>query len=89
MTNDLTVTTAHLRELLHSTVESPVLYVVRDDNGVLSLDTWAEAYVWHHAVVAHRHELIDWVGESPDDDLLDGALADCQQAADEAVVRLS
>jgi len=52
------VTVAHLRELLDSRSEDPVLYL----NGDLDeLEVWASAHVHHSVVVMHRHEAVDWL----------------------------
>lgn len=58
MDANTTVTTGHLRDLLTSEGERPVLYI--DENG--NLDVWVEAYVPTRQVAARRSELVDDLG---------------------------
>lgn len=60
----LIITTDHLRELLGSQAESPVLYVARDESTgePVRLEVWAEALAPHGDVVVRKHELVDALG---------------------------
>lgn len=66
------VTTGHLRELLASPGERPVLYV--NDEG--SLEVWVEAYVPTRQIAARRSELVDDLGgpDHPDGPPTEGDL---------------
>lgn len=55
---DAVVTTGHLRELLESPGERPVLYV--NDDG--ALEVWVEAYVPTRQIAARRAEIVDDLG---------------------------
>jgi hypothetical protein len=57
------VTAAHLRELLDSGAENPVLYVNRETDGEPELAVWAGAYVDRDDVVITRDDLTDWLGD--------------------------
>lgn len=84
-------TVADLRELLESPAESPVLYIKQGPDfgsGYPSLEVWADAYVANAAIVLRRHELIDMVGEHPDDKTLTDALDEIQADVDEVFERL-
>ncbi|MEU6058030.1 hypothetical protein [Streptomyces sp. NPDC047097] len=83
----LTVTPAHLRTLLASPAEDPVLYI--DTEATPTLDIWAAAHVSHHAVITHRDELTDWIGEQPTDDDLAETLDELQTAIDEKAAALA
>lgn len=79
----LTVTAAHVRLLLASSVESPVLYgAVDDTDSTLSIDVWADAYVNHSSVIARHEDVVDEIGDSPDDDTIADYLPGLQETAD-------
>jgi len=76
------LTDAHLRALLDSPAQDPVLYLAHSGDG-LALDVWAEALVPPRSIVVRRDELLNVLtGVGPEqidaDDLLwaAGALGD-------------
>nr|BEK68869.1 hypothetical protein KPHV_60960 [Kitasatospora purpeofusca] len=75
------VTTSHLRQLLDSRAEQPVLYIDPESG---QLDIWADALVHHASVVLTREELVDALGDDFSDGDADDYLAIVQDAADEA-----
>lgn len=60
----LILKTGHLRELLASQAQDPVLYVACDeDTGEpVRLEIWAEAHVPHDDIIVRQHELVDALG---------------------------
>lgn len=79
----VTVTPAHLRQLLDSPVEEPVLYVsVDEDDRTVDLDVWASAYVSHARIVVTRVQLVDWLGDDWSDDDVTEYLPELQEAVD-------
>lgn len=58
------VKASHLRLLLDSRSEDPVLYVDPEDG---TLDVWASALVNHSQVVMHRHQAVLWLNGAEDD----------------------
>ncbi|MFJ6729337.1 hypothetical protein ACIQPQ_30995 [Streptomyces sp. NPDC091281] len=83
----ITVIASDIRHLLAGTSENPVLYVKTSPEGP-ELDVWDEAYVRAGRIVARRHEIVDWIGDDADDDLIDGALPEIQQTIDEITADL-
>jgi hypothetical protein len=63
-----TVAARHLRALLDSPAEEPVLYLDTSTDEP-TLDVWAGAYVNRHSVILTRVELVDSYGDD-----LSGAL---------------
>lgn len=89
MTDRVKVTRANLRELLDSPYQDDaVLYVDVENGGVLAV--WVEAHVPHHYVVGTARDLRNAYGggheaygdgTEPNDDELDEALPEWQEAA--------
>lgn len=75
------VTVQHLRELLDSQNEDPVLYLKTEDG--LALDVWAEAYVFHGKIIISRRSLIDMIGDDRDDETLSEQLDELQETVTE------
>ncbi|MET8855544.1 hypothetical protein [Streptomyces sp. NPDC004579] len=75
------VTVQHLRELLDSQNQEPVLYLKSDDD--LELDVWAAAYVPSARIIIRQEELLDLLGEDRDDDSLNDQLDDLQNTVAE------
>ncbi|QFG13298.1 hypothetical protein SEA_GILGAMESH_106 [Streptomyces phage Gilgamesh] len=81
-----------LQQLLASPGEDPVLYLKAgpdDEGGPLEVDVWVSAYVHHSKVIVHRHEVVDALGDAPDDDALDDYLPLLEQTVEEVAAALA
>jgi hypothetical protein len=86
------VTRADIQRLLASPGEDPVLYLKAgpdDEGGPLEVDVWVSAYVRYSKVLAHRHEVLDVLGEAPDDDAVDDYLALLEQTVEDVAASLA
>ncbi|MEV4335308.1 hypothetical protein AB0K02_33240 [Streptomyces sp. NPDC049597] len=72
-----------MRQLLDAPSDDPVLYVSHESEEP-QLDVWAAAYVPHDDTVVHRWELLDALGDAPDEDIWDH-LALLQETVEEIV----
>ncbi|WP_331732935.1 hypothetical protein OG613_48955 (plasmid) [Streptomyces sp. NBC_00015] len=83
---------AHVQQLLASPGEDPVLYLKagpNDEGGELEVDHWVAAYVPHPKVLVHRHEVVDAIGEDPDEDAVEHYLTLLQPTVDEVASSLA
>ncbi|MFI9331983.1 hypothetical protein ACIGZJ_31130 [Kitasatospora sp. NPDC052868] len=78
----LTITPAHLRRLLESGADEPVLYVDFDVDAEPELDVRASAYVDDDHVVITREALVDQLGDDWTDDDAAEYLPELQETAD-------
>ncbi|MET9776098.1 hypothetical protein ABZ023_17890 [Streptomyces sp. NPDC006367] len=81
-----------IRQLLASTGEDPVLYLKAgpdDEGGSLEVDVWVSAYVHRSKVIVHRHEVVDALGDSPDDDEVDDYLTMLEQTVEDVAAGLA
>lgn len=76
------VTVQHLRELLDSPAEEPVLYLNNEEG--LELDVWAEALAPAGHVIVSRASLLEMIGDDTDDDTLSEQLDELQYSIAEA-----
>lgn len=86
------ITRADVRQLLAHPGEDPVLYLKAgpdDEGGELEPDVWVSAYVHHSKVLVHRHEVVDALGEDPDDDEVDDYLEQLEQTVEEVAAALA
>ncbi|MFE2832137.1 hypothetical protein ACFXI6_13985 [Streptomyces mirabilis] len=72
------VTVQHLRKLLDSPAEEPVLYLNNEEG--LELDVWAEALAPDGHVIISRASLLEMIGDDTDDDTLGEQLDDLQDS---------
>ncbi|MFD9394984.1 hypothetical protein ACFWBB_30930 [Streptomyces sp. NPDC060000] len=87
-----TVTRADIQQLLASTGEDPVLYLKAgpdNEGGPLEVDVWVSAYVSHARVLVHRHEVVDAIGDAPDDDDVDEYLSELEQTVEDVAAALA
>ncbi|MCG8971848.1 hypothetical protein [Streptomyces sp. CL12-4] len=81
-----------LQQLLASPGEDPVLYLKAgpdDEGGPLEVDVWVSAYVHHSKVIVHRHEVVDALGDTPDDDALDDYLTLLEPTVEDVAAALA
>jgi hypothetical protein len=79
------VTAAHLRTLLDSSAEHPVLYINYDEDSEAELDVWAAGQVHQAHTVLTRATAIDLLGEDPDNEAIAASLPKLQQAVDQII----
>ncbi|MGW0033048.1 hypothetical protein ACWDXD_24930 [Streptomyces sp. NPDC003314] len=87
-----TVTRADIHQLLASPAEDPVLYLSLGpdgDGGPLEVDVWAGGYVHHGQILVHRHEVVDAIGDAPDDGEVDSYLEELQQTVEDVAAALA
>lgn len=77
--------------LLYAANEQPVLYVEQDpdDNRPVRLSVWAGAYVHDHQVVARREDVVDAIGDTPDDGSVAEYLAVLQTSVDQVLAEIA
>lgn len=77
------ITVTHIRSLLASSAEEPVLYVALDEGSgaPTGVEVWASAYVPRAYVVATRSEIADLVdADTPaDDEVLADLMVEMQE----------
>ncbi|QQN76361.1 hypothetical protein [Streptomyces sp. XC 2026] len=77
------ITAFHVRTLLASPADDPVLYV--DTGEAPRIEVWAAEDVNRSTVVITRQQLVDWIGDQPGDGAVHEILPDLQDMADKAV----
>jgi hypothetical protein len=86
------VTSFDIRQLLGSPAQEPVLYLKAgpdDEGGELEADVWASAYVHHSKVIVRRGEVVDAIGDDPDDDAVKHYLTLLKQTVAEVTAALA
>ena len=86
------VAAAHIRSLLGSSAELPVLYINYSDgpegdsaSAEAELDVWAAGAVYQADIVLTRATALDLLGEEPDSETITAFLPKVQQAVDEMI----
>lgn len=79
------VTVTHIRTLLDSSAELPVLYINYDEGTDAELDVWAAGQVDQADIVLTRLTALDLLGEGPDSATIMEFLPKVQQAVDEMI----
>jgi len=79
------VTATHLRTLLDSSAEHPVLYISYGEDSEAELDVWAAGLVHQADIVLTRATAVDLLGEDPDSEALAASLPKVQEAVDRMV----
>lgn len=85
------VTATHLRTLLDSSAERPVLYINYSepehpsDSDEAELDVWAAGMVQQADIVLTRATALEVLGEEPDSETITAFLPAVQQTVDERV----
>ncbi|WP_370137672.1 phosphotransferase family protein [Streptacidiphilus sp. EB103A] len=79
------VTATHLRTLLDSSAEHPVLYISYGEDSEVELDVWAAGLVHQADIVLTRATALDLLGEEPDSETITAFLPTVQQAVDEMI----
>ena len=79
------VTATHLRTLLDSSAEHPVLYISYGEDSEAELDVWAAALVPQADIVLTRDTALDLLGEDPDSDAITASLPKVQETVDQMI----
>ncbi|MEY9966885.1 hypothetical protein ABIA33_004950 [Streptacidiphilus sp. MAP12-16] len=79
------VTAAHLRTLLDSSAERPVLYISFGEGSEAELDVWAAGLVYEADIVLTRATAVDLLGEEPDSEAIAASLPKVQEAVDQMI----
>jgi hypothetical protein len=79
------VTATHLRTLLDSSAERPVLYISYGEDSEAELDVWAAGLVDEADIVLTRGTAVDLLGEEPDSEAIAASLPKLQEAVDQMV----
>ncbi|WP_042404651.1 hypothetical protein [Streptacidiphilus carbonis] len=80
------VTAAHVRTLLGSSVEHPVLYISYGEGTESELDVWSAEQVFEADIVITRATAVDLLGgEAPDGETVTAFLQGAQQAVDQMI----
>jgi hypothetical protein len=82
------VTVTHIRTLLDSSAERPVLYINYDpsnEDGEAELDVWAAGLVHTADIVLTRATALDLLGEEPDRETIAESLPRIQEAVDQMI----
>ncbi|MEY9835781.1 hypothetical protein [Streptacidiphilus sp. EB103A] len=79
------VTAAHLRTLLGSSAERPVLYLSYGEDSEAELDVWAAGLVHEADIVLTRVTAVDLLGEEPDSEAVAAALPKVQETVDRRI----
>lgn len=79
------VTAMHLRTLLDSTAEHPVLYISYDEDSEPELDVWAAGLVHEADIVLTHAAAVDLLGEEPDDEAVAASLPKVQDSVDRMI----
>ncbi len=79
------VTAMHLRTLLDSSAELPVLYLNYSEDADPELDVWAAGLVHQADIVLTRATSVDLLGEDPDGEAIAAFLPKAQEAVDQRI----
>lgn len=79
------VTATHLRTLLDSSAEHPVLYISYGEDSEAELDVWAAGLVHQADIVLTRATAADLLGEDPDSEALAASLPEVQEVVDQMI----
>lgn len=74
------ITAFHVRTLLGSPAEEPVLYI--DTKEAPRIEVWTADDIRRSTIVVTRREVTGWIGEEPDDDAIHEVLPRLQDIAD-------
>ena len=79
------VTAMHIRTLLDSSAEHPVLYISYGEDPEAELDVWAGGLVDPADIVLTRTAAVDLLGEDPDSESIATSLPKVQEAVGQMV----
>lgn len=79
------VTAVHIRTLLDSSAEDPVLYISYSEGSEAELDVWAGELVHEADIVLTRANAVDLLGEDPDSETIAASLPKVQEAVDRMI----
>lgn len=79
------VTATHLRTLLDSSAEHPVLYISYGEDSEADLDVWAAGQVHEADIVLTHASAADLLGEEPDSQTIAASLPKIQEAVDQMI----
>ncbi|MCZ4125449.1 hypothetical protein [Streptomyces sp. H39-S7] len=79
------VTAAHLRTLLDSSAQRPVLYISYGEDTEAELDVWAAGLVHEADIVLTRATAVDLLGEEPNSQAIAASLPKIQEAVDQMI----
>ncbi|SOD62685.1 hypothetical protein SAMN06297387_10758 [Streptomyces zhaozhouensis] len=77
------ITAFHVRTLLDSPADDPVLYV--DTKEAPRIEVWTSGDIRRATIVTTRRQVTGWIGEEPDDDAIHEILPRLQDIADTVV----
>lgn len=86
--DELELTAADVRRLLDAQQDRAVLYVKLgpdDEGGEPELDVWVDSEVSHLRVVLRKPEVVDALGDDPDEEDIETFLASCSPETDDAI----
>ncbi|MFC1428619.1 hypothetical protein ACEZCY_36195 [Streptacidiphilus sp. N1-12] len=80
------VTAAHVRTLLDSSADNPVLYISYGEGTDSELDVWSAEQVFEADIVITRETAVGLLGgEDPDSEAVTAFVKDAQEAVDQMV----